>query len=442
MTRTTRTRTAILACASALALTAGLPAIAKPTADAGSRKPDSECQSGALGKPMSERAQKQLLKAIDAMDGDRLDEALAILDRISTRGLGNFGMGLAYQMRAGIAASRDDLEGAATYMQKSVDSGGFCGERLEGARLQLGQLLMAVERWDDAIAQLQEVIASSPTPNGEAYYRIGLAQYRAERLADALASAEKAVSLAGSEVKEPWLLLLLQIHWDREEFEASVPILRQLVVSHPKRDYWLRLGFALFELKRPEEALVAMQLGDRAGQLEDENDQLRLVQLEFSEDLPIRAAQRLEQAIEKGIIPRDQKSLEILSNTWLAARDRKRSIGPLEQAADMSKDGRNWLRVAQIRAQLDDWKEVARAVDHALGKGSLEEPGMAYLLLGMAHYNMKDLESARTAFTKAQAHEKTQQFATTWLAAINEQSPPTDLAGPTEEIDAAESATN
>ena len=379
-----------------------------------------ECPSGSVGKPMTDRAQKQVLAAIEAMEGEKLDEALKILDRIPKHGLGPFGLGLTFQMRAGIAASRDDLEGAARFMTESVASGGFCGERLESARLQLGQILTALERWELAIEQLELVIASSPKPNGEAYYRIGLALYQADRVKEALVAAEKAVEIGGEEAREPWRVLLLQIHWDREEFEKCIPILRRIVIENPSRDYWLRLGYALFELDRQGEALVAMQVADRAGFLEDENDQLRLVQMEFAEEIPLRAAKRLEQAIEKGLVKPDQKTLEFLSNTWLAARDRERSIEPLERAAAMSPDGRNWLRVAQIRAQLDDWKEVSRTVTNAIDKGSLEDPGLAYLLLGMAHFNLKEFAPASAAFTRALDFEKTRNFANNWLAATAE----------------------
>ena len=372
---------------------------------------DAECPTGSVGKLMTERAQKQVLAAIDAMEADNLDEALKILDRIPKYGLGPFGLGLTFQMRAGIAASRDDLEGAARFMTESVGSGGFCGERLESARLQLGQILTALERWEPAIEQLELVIANSPKPNCEAYYRIGLALYQAERVKEALVAAQKAVEIGGEEARETWRLLLLQIHWDREEFALCIPILRRMVIENPSRDYWLRLGYALFELDQQGEALVAMQVGDRAGFLEDENDQLRLVQMEFAEEIPLRAAKQLERAIEKGLIKPDQKTLEFLSNTWLAARDRERSIEPLERAAAISPDGRDWMRVAQIRAQLDDWKEVALTVKSALDKGSLDEPGLAYLLLGMAHFNMKEFEPATVAFTRALDFEKTRSFA-------------------------------
>lgn len=388
------------------------------------------CVSGVAGRPMSERAQKQLLAAIEAIDGDRLDEALERLDRISSRGLGPFGQGLAFQLRAGIAANRGDIEGAARFMQQSIDSGGYCGERLEAARLQLAQLQMALERWDDSIALLESVVESSAVPNAEAWYRIALAQYRAGRLESALAAAEKAIALVGGEAKEPWQLLLLQIHWDRKALDACLPILRELALAHPKRDYWMRLGFVLYELGRPEEALVALQLGDLANLLDAKDDQLRLVQLEMFEDIPARAAERLQKAIESGAVPADQKSLEVLSNTWLAARDRERAIDPLLRAAELAPDGRDWLRAAQIRAQLDDWVGAESATKEALEKGSLEDPGMAYLLLGMAHFNQKQFDAARIAFEKALPFEKARAFATTWLAAIRGASPSAPVAAP------------
>lgn len=397
--------------------------------------------SGSVGKPMTANAQKHVLEAMAAMDANDLGRALTILDRISKYSLHPFGIAVRAQMRAGIAAARDDLEGAEKYMRESIGARGFCGDRLAAAQLQLAQIQMAREHWDDAIDLLDRLVASSAAADGETYYRLGLARYRAGRMDEALAATQKAIDLGGDQAKEIWWQLLIQIHWDRKEYDACIPILQRLIVEKPKRDYWLRLGFALYETGRTAEALVALQLGDLAGVLDQKDDQLRLVQMEFAEGLPSRAAERLAKAIDDGRVQADQKTLEVLSNAWLAARDRDRSIGSLTRAADLASDGRDWLRVAQIRAQQDDWKEVGQAASRALDKGGLDNEGLAWLLLGMARFNSKDPVAARAAFVHAQAFEQTRRFATTWLGALDEASASRESAGTSEATTAQVAAT-
>ncbi len=114
--------------------------------------------------------------------------------------------------------------------------------------------------------------------------------------------------------------------------------------------------------------------------------------------------------------------LELLGNSWIAAREYEKSIEPLQQAAELAEDGRLYLRLGQVRVQREDWKEATGLIQKAIEKGGLEDPGKAHLLLGISYYSDDRPESARTAFRRARKHDSTRTDAKAWLEHIEVQS--------------------
>ena len=49
----------------------------------------------------------------------------------------------------------------------------------------------------------------------------------------------------------------------------------------------------------------------------------------------------------------------------------------------MSEDGRLFLRLGQTYMQEEDWKNAEKYIRYAIKKGDLENPGRAWLLLGI-----------------------------------------------------------
>jgi Flp pilus assembly protein TadD len=114
--------------------------------------------------------------------------------------------------------------------------------------------------------------------------------------------------------------------------------------------------------------------------------------------------------------------LELLGNSWIAAREYEKAIVPLQKAAEMADDGRLFLRLGQVRVQRENWKEATGLIQRAIEKGGLEDEGKAHLLLGISYFSDDHPESARTAFRKARNHESTRTDATAWLEHIERQS--------------------
>ena len=188
-----------------------------------------------------------------------------------------------------------------------------------------------------------------------------------------------------------------------------------MVVRYPKKGYWLNLATIHGALGNFEEALIRLQLAYSQGLLTTDAELRRLAQLLMFLDLPYRAARVLEQGFENGILSQDHKGYEMLSNSWIAAKEYDRAVEPLERAASLAPAGDLYVRLAQVHLQREKWGEAAAALGQALDKGGLQSVGDAQLLMGIAIYSQKKPAQARPWFSRARQHAGSREEADVWI---------------------------
>ena len=154
--------------------------------------------------------------------------------------------------------------------------------------------------------------------------------------------------------------------------------------------------------------------------LEKHDELLRIAQLYLFYEVPYKAALILEKELESGRIKDEEKNWEQLANAWLSAREWKKAIPPLKKAAEMSEDGELFLRLGQTFMQEEDWKEAEKYIKYAIKKGDLENPGRAWLLLGITRNKkgIKHENAALFAFKRSTGYEDMEADARRWVKVI------------------------
>ena len=128
-----------------------------------------------------------------------------------------------------------------------------------------------------------------------------------------------------------------------------------------------------------------------------------------------------------GNIDREQKNLILLSQLWSQAREHKKSIPILSEAARNSSKGELSYRLGMVLLADEQYAASARALEAALNKGGMDrkDTGDAWLLLGTARFSQagpSDTEiwaSARQAFVRAQAYDNARRRASDWITYID-----------------------
>jgi tetratricopeptide (TPR) repeat protein len=157
--------------------------------------------------------------------------------------------------------------------------------------------------------------------------------------------------------------------------------------------------------------------------LTEDEEVRRLTQLLLARDIPYPAAQLLEKALQEKRIRDDANAFELLSTAWIQARDFDKALPPLAKAAELSDNGKLYVRLAQVYLQRDEFDEAAAALRKAMDKGGLQSPGDAQLLMGIVLFGQGKPEQALTWFARASEHADTREEAVIWVKHVQQQLP-------------------
>jgi tetratricopeptide (TPR) repeat protein len=386
----------------------------------GRKKDDEDSEAGwGTEHVVSARNGKRISRANEMMANKQHAEAHAELDKLIFRNLNPVEKVTVLRIRGYIEYGLEDNDKARDYFEQAIAvEDGMSPRNREDLRYTIAQLYLSDENWIKAIEHLNLWFDMTKTPNGGAYFLLGLAHYQNGDLGAALEPVQTAVDIS-AEPEQNWLQLLLALRLVKKNYKASLPIVEELVQRFPKKAYWKTLSTIHGALGNYEEALVPLQLAYTQGLLDQDAELRRLAQLLLFLELPYRAARVLDQGIEDGVIEVDPDVYEMLGNSWIAAREYEKTVDPLEKAAELAENGDLYVRLAQVHIQREKWSAATSALRHAIDKGELTKPGDARLLMGIAFYSQERPKQARRWFTQARAHEDSRNEAGTWITHID-----------------------
>lgn len=386
---------------------------AQPSACASPRKADGT---------MTESYYRGVESATDLISKQRYAEAIDRLTKM-TEGGTNYEKAIVWYNLGFAYSSKNDLGSAAKAFQKALDLNAMPQQQHDQLLYNLGQLYIADRQFDAGIRTLERYIAESCSPvQAEAHIFLANAYTETKRYRQALPQVDLALSKA-KQPKESWLQLKLAINYELKNYRESADTLIQLIGMAPgKPDYWKQLSTVVLQLNDEAEAAAVLALADRQGFLTSPSDIKNLYNMYMMVDLPFKAGLYLQDAIDKGKVPADEKNLSSVADAWINARESARAEATLKKLAAMSEKGEYYFKLGAMYGDDERWEESKQMLDRAIAKGGLSRPGEAYIRLAVAQYNLRDLRGAETALTKALGYDGTRNQASQWLRVIREES--------------------
>lgn len=364
---------------------------------------------------------KRLEEVQQAVAEERYADAKEILARMQQReGLNPHERALMWQALAQVQAQQEDYKGAVASFEQCYALKALPAEGMRGVQYNLGQLYMALQDYSKAIEMFEAWRAGLKETPPEAHRMLASAYVQTGAFRKALPHAQ-ALLAAEKPAKEDTLLLALAIRVELKQPAKAVALLKELISRFPKKQYWLQLSAAYAQLDDGPKALAALELAYRQHMLTGEAELMQLAYRYLHEELPLKAAELITEEMDRGRISRSLKPLEVLANSWMAAREVDKALVAYEEAAAEAKDGELYLRLARLYSQQERWAKAAAAAERALRKGDLEHPGNAYLLLGTARYHTGQPSAAKVAFTQARGHDPSRKAAEQWLEAMHKE---------------------
>ena len=118
--------------------------------------------------------------------------------------------------------------------------------------------------------------------------------------------------------------------------------------------------------------------------------------------------------MKDGVLEENLRNLKFLGQSWSLAKEQDKAIPVMMQAAELSDDGELDAQVAQILLNEERWEEAIASAERAIEKGDLRNPGLVYLVKGMALYNQGQYALALNELAEAEKHQKSRAMAQQW----------------------------
>jgi hypothetical protein len=288
----------------------------------------------------------------------------------------------------------------------------------------IAQLYFVQEQWQQGINMLQEWAKTQKSLSADVYVLFGQGYYSLKDYNRALQNMERAVAMyreQGKKPKEQWLQLLRYLYFEKGQPAKAVSVLEELVSLYPKHEYWIQLSQMYGEIKQDKKQLAALDAVYVDGGLNRESELVTLAYLYLARDVPYKAAKVLDRGIKEKKIEPTARNLELLGNAWRAAQELKASIPVMEQAAAKSDKGELYATLANIYLDSEENEKAISAARAALSKGGLRRVDNAYMVMGMAHFNLKQYDAARNAFNQAAKDKRSIGYAKQWLDYIDKE---------------------
>ena len=370
---------------------------------------------------MSEFVFNEMQTIQELIETDQYPLALVALEQLREKKLSEYERAHTWNLAAFAYYKQENYEEAIKAYQKMLKTK---PEYIpEGLRLdtikKLGQLSLTVENYKAAIYYSKKLLTLMPVPDPAVYITIAQAYYSLEKYKKAEEPIKTAIKLtreAGRQVKENWLLLLNAVYYSLLDFEGMQSVLRELITEYPKPKYMLNLAAVYSELNNTVAQTTLMESLYESGYLQKENQLVNLANLYMLHKVPYKAAVLLEDAMKSELVTTNERNFVYLAQAWQLAGNLDKAIKPLANAAKLAMDGNTYVRLAQLHISQSQWREAEKSLSSALDKGELKNKPNVYLLLGMARFNQKHFDDARTAFRNASKDKKMSKLAKQWMS--------------------------
>jgi len=374
----------------------------------------------------SKRNQKKMVKIFeflrlegtDEEEAEAKAEAKDLLLGINLKRAKPYGKARVLCTLGAVEVQDGNNEQALDYLEQCVEVDALPPEDQLRNLFMVGQLQTMLERYDDAIVTLEKWIAQVETPAPSSYYTLAVTYYQAGRPEDSLAPAKKAVELSVDTPRESWYRLLLSLYLSSSEYDEALALLDDIIIAYPKKDYWSQMAAIYSQKDDMGKSLAVQQLAKGEGFISESRDLLRVAQMLMVQGLPHRGAEVMKAGLDDGSIEPTRQAYQTYSDTLLQSREWALAVDPLAKAAEMEKNGRLFVRLAQVNIQLGRWGDARNALDDAFDKGDLSDEGQAHILYGIAAFNDKKWNSATRAFGRAERFDGTRETAGKWKAYV------------------------
>lgn len=344
--------------------------------------------------------------------------AWPILERLINRcdDCSQYEMAQLYQRAAVIKYNLEDIPQAIDYFKRVAAQAPHIPVSLEAQlNFQIAQLLTSQDQYRESLEYFRrwEALCPSTVPN-DYFYFLAQNHYQLDDHDRALQELERGIAYVESKgdlPRESWFRLQLAIYINREDYRAAEPVATNLAVHYTSAQAVKQLA-QVYGMNEKESAQMAlMDALNLAGALDRESEYRNLAFLFIGAEAPYLGSKVLEAGLNKEIMERNARNLEVYAASLTQARERSKALPIMEEAARLSDTGRLYASLAAIYLDTEQYDKTVEAADRALRGGDLRSIGEVQLYKGTALMYLERYDDAIDALTEAVKDERYERYA-------------------------------
>lgn len=369
---------------------------------------------------LREQVYSQLARAQQLLDEGNSHAGLQVLQEIERKqnSMNSYERAMLWSFYGYFYYGQDNPEQAIHYFDRVVAEEAIPVTLEQNTLFSLAQLSLGQSNYSQALdylARWEQLVPAAQQQAGQILKAQAL--YQQQEYSRALPIITNVIEQAtgqGQRPEENWLVLQRAIYYELHHMEQVAAVLEDLVRFYNKPEYWVQLAGVYGQLDEHQKQLAVLEAAYQLGYLTTEAELLNLAQTYFFNEVPFKAGQLIETGLQQGTIAPTLATLQLMAQAWVAARETDKANEALLAAAKLSDTGELDAQRATLLLNTERYDEALVAARHALAKGQLRQPGMMYLVIGMAELNLANFNAALQAFALAKQYEDAQQLANQW----------------------------
>ena len=370
----------------------------------------------------SQSAFKKLTAANQAYADGNFAEATTILkDIIATSGdsaaqaRAHYILGLVYQQQ-------DKLAQASAELQKALNTKMMGPQNEAGIKQALAYLAAGQGKDREALKWLQDYFTDVINPPASAYAALAQGYYKLDELQNSICPAYLALK-EGSTAKKALYGMLFAAHYRLKDMNGSEVVAKEMINLFPEDKNTYSNLFAVYGQQQKEKDMLALaELAYLNGIWLSESNYKQLSALYANNDIPLLAAERLEEGMTKGIVKPTENLWSNVATNYSVAKEREKSIAAYGKASQYSDSGKYLYKIGNIYYDQEKYEQAISKYKEALDKGNLKdnEKGYSYLWMGISQFRLGQVSNAIASLNRAKSFKDTATNAGQFLNYVND----------------------
>ena len=406
-----------------LAVVAGVLVFGNAPAQAQRADADTDTTKTKQAQAVSKEVYERILKAQELVDEKQYQQALKSLNNLyNPDKLTEYEQANVLNYIGFVYYNIDDIPNAIRTYERMLSLPTLEPQMAKQTTYTMAQLLTMEENYAKALTTLNKWFVLETNPPPEPFILQAQLFYNLNRFKEMIPAIDNAMRVAkerGKPVKEDWWNLLNFAYFQQEDYRKVRDIQKTLLQNWPKARYWKSLAGAYTELGEDEKLIYAYDAAHTQGMLVKDTEFVTMAQLYLQAEVPYKAATLLQEKMDAGTVPKNEKNYRLLSQAWMLSQEDDKAIPALQAAAKLTTTGELDQRLANAFLNVGQYGDCVTSANTAIRKGGLKNPDNMQISLGMCLYNLRRYSDAKAAFSAAAKSPRSQRTSGQWITVIN-----------------------